>query len=106
MLLLLVLGCGPEVREQPEPTPGPGFEDGPAFEALDPLDSGLLTPVCGGGVAVRDLDGDGLPELMLTDFAGSRLYRNLGDFRFEPWPSQPWLEDTRKTMRRDRKSVV
>lgn len=58
------------------------------------MGAGLETPVRGGGVAVRDLDGDGLSELMLTDFAGSRLYRNLGDFRFEPWPSQPWLLDS------------
>jgi hypothetical protein len=37
----------------------------------------------GGGVAAADLTGDGLPELVLTsNQAGSRLYLNLGKFRF------------------------
>jgi len=37
----------------------------------------------GGGVALGDLTGDGLPELMLTSNQGtSRLYMNEGGFRF------------------------
>ena len=37
----------------------------------------------GGGVAVGDLSGDGLPELMLTsNQGGPHLYLNLGQFRF------------------------
>lgn len=37
----------------------------------------------GGGVAIGDLDGDGLPEIMLTsNQGGPRLYRNLGKFHF------------------------
>jgi hypothetical protein len=37
----------------------------------------------GGGVAIGDLTGDGLPELMLTANQGpNRLYLNLGGFRF------------------------
>jgi len=40
----------------------------------------------GGGVALGDLTGDGLPELMLTanqrDAVGNRLYLNEGQFRF------------------------
>lgn len=37
----------------------------------------------GGGVALGDLTGDGLPELMLTSNLGeSRLYLNLGEFHF------------------------
>jgi len=37
----------------------------------------------GGGVALGDLTGDGLPELMLTaNQGGNRLYLNEGQFRF------------------------
>ncbi|MHC4990200.1 MAG: VCBS repeat-containing protein [Planctomycetota bacterium] len=38
----------------------------------------------GGGVAVGDVDGDGLPDLYFTSNRGpNRLYLNLGDYRFE-----------------------
>lgn len=38
----------------------------------------------GTGVAVADYDKDGLPDLFLAaKIGGSRLYRNLGDFKFE-----------------------
>jgi hypothetical protein len=37
----------------------------------------------GGGVAIGDLNGDGLPELLLTSNQGTnRLYQNQGEFRF------------------------
>jgi hypothetical protein len=37
----------------------------------------------GGGVGLGDLNGDGLPELMLTsNLGGNRLYLNEGKFRF------------------------
>jgi len=38
----------------------------------------------GGGVCTGDYDGDGWPDVFLTQpNVGSRLYRNLGGFRFE-----------------------
>src|SRR5262245_59561282 len=36
------------------------------------------------GVCVGDYDGDGWPDIFITNYnRGARLYRNLGDFRFE-----------------------
>src|SRR5436309_15574253 len=38
----------------------------------------------GGGVAVGDVDGDGLPDLYFTSNLGpNRLYRNKGNYQFE-----------------------
>ena len=38
----------------------------------------------GGGVAIGDVDGDGLPDVYLTSNEGSNaLYKNLGGWRFE-----------------------
>jgi hypothetical protein len=38
----------------------------------------------GAGVAIGDVDGDGLPEIYLCNLQGpNRLYRNLGNWRFE-----------------------
>ena len=51
----------------------------PAFDILE-----YLNYYNGGGVAVGDIDEDGLVDLYFTSNAGSnRLYRNLGDYRFE-----------------------
>ncbi|CAN5480325.1 VCBS repeat-containing protein [soil metagenome] len=41
-----------------------------------------LNPV--GGICTGDYDGDGLPDIFVTSpTGGARLFRNLGDFRFE-----------------------
>ena len=38
----------------------------------------------GGGVAIGDVDGDGLADVYLTSNEGANaLYKNLGDWRFE-----------------------
>ena len=38
----------------------------------------------GSGVCLGDYDGDGWPDVFITNFnLGARLYRNLGNFRFE-----------------------
>ncbi len=75
-------------------------ENSPPFEMLDAARTGvdwvhrwdppagfesqLDSSVAGGGVCLGDYDGDGLTDLFLTrPQGGNRLYRNLGDFRFE-----------------------
>ncbi|MFM7554342.1 MAG: FG-GAP-like repeat-containing protein, partial [Verrucomicrobiota bacterium] len=41
----------------------------------------------GSGVALGDVDGDGRPDLYLCGLNGTnQLYRNLGQWRFEPMP--------------------
>jgi hypothetical protein len=70
----------------------PGFEVMPAsrtgirFTNSVTLDSALWNRhlAQGGGVAIGDVDGDGLPDIYLTANQGSNvLYRNLGGWRFE-----------------------
>src|SRR5213594_3460306 len=71
---------------------GPGFVELPPsrtgirFTNSVSLDSALWNRhlAQGGGVALGDVDGDGLPDIYLTSNEGSNaLYRNLGDWRFE-----------------------
>src|SRR5438105_2430537 len=49
----------------------------------------------GGGVAAGDIDGDGLVDLYFTSNLGSnRLYRNLGNFRFEDITERAGVADS------------
>ena len=49
----------------------------------------------GAGVAVGDVDGDGLPDLYFTSNLGSnRLYRNLGNYRFEDITDEAGVADS------------
>ncbi len=71
---------------------GAGFTElsasrtGISFTNTVTLDSALWNRhlAQGGGVALGDVDGDGLPDIYLTSNEGSNaLYKNLGDWRFE-----------------------
>ena len=68
------------------------------FERLDASTTGITVvnryppgavrhvagPFAGGGACIGDYDGDGRPDVYLTNqAAGNRLYRNLGGWRFE-----------------------
>ena len=71
---------------------------GTLFESISPLHSGVdlvhefprNAPLSlmqeqgsGSGVCAGDFDGDGLPDLFVTNYdRGCRLYRNLGEWRF------------------------
>ena len=44
----------------------------------------MVNAVTGGGVCLGDYDGDGLTDVFLTQpFKGNRLYKNLGNWKFE-----------------------
>src|SRR6267378_1783029 len=49
----------------------------------------------GAGVAVGDIDGDGLPDLYFTSNLGSnKLYRNKGNYQFEDITNRAGVADT------------
>src|SRR3989442_1335291 len=85
-------------RELSVPRGGqPGFAElapsqtGIRFTNVVTLDSALWNRhlAQGGGVALGDVDGDGLPDVYLTSNEGANaLYRNLGDWRFEDITAQ------------------
>ncbi len=107
--MVIVLGCRPQ-----EPAPE-GFttqpnSDANSFTQLSPEHSGINFVIewdkpakydrifysqnTGGGVCVGDIDQDGLPDIYLTrPSKGNRLYRNLGNCRFEDITSQAGIED-------------
>ena len=101
-------GVGDSGRIEATALPERATTDGPRFAKLDASDTGIdfvhrWTPrdehahqldnaVAGGGVAIGDLDGDGLPEVVLTrPHGGLQLVRNLGGFRFEDATSSSGL---------------
>ncbi len=87
-----------EVTQRPL-HPRQGGENSVRFESIPPAQTGvgfqlrfpdsasfdLLTDhTSGAGVAIGDVDSDGLPDLFFAGYnQGNRLYRNLGDWRFE-----------------------
>ncbi|MCA9217825.1 MAG: VCBS repeat-containing protein [Planctomycetales bacterium] len=55
----------------------------------------IATAFAGGGVALGDIDHDGLPEVFLTrPHGGARLYKNLGDFKFQDITADVGIEKT------------
>src|ERR1700730_9344430 len=49
----------------------------------------------GGGVAAGDIDGDGLVDLyFISNLGSNRLYRNLGNFRFEDITDRAGVADS------------
>ena len=87
LLVCAIIGCvGEPDDEPPEPAPPPRFEDvtaelGLDYEFMAPQLPPHLYPTVkyGGGSALADLDGDGLPELFVTSpFGPNALWRNTG----------------------------
>jgi len=55
-------------------------------------EAGLGHDGWGTGAAVGDVDGDGLPDLLVTNFGPDVLYRNRGDGRFEVLAEGPGID--------------
>jgi len=55
--------------------------------------SGLAFPGHNMGVAVGDLDGDGRPDVLVTQFIGARLFRNLGGMKFQDITAESGLKN-------------
>ena len=105
--LLCALGLTACDQRAPASPPPP-----PLFELLSPKATGItfanelpekadlnilnyLYYYNGGGVAVGDIDGDGLPDLYFTSNLGSnKLYRNKGNYQFEDITDRAGVADT------------
>ncbi len=107
-LLLAIVACSETKRDD---APPPASRDGQLFTLLPSSYTGVdfanrLTETRdfnvftyrnfynGGGVALGDLSGDGLPEIVLTsNEGGPRLYLNLGHFRFRDITQAAGIEE-------------
>ncbi|MDQ6768823.1 MAG: VCBS repeat-containing protein [Gemmatimonadota bacterium] len=103
-LVLVVGGCNPEQKSPAAARP--------LFELLAPSSTGVtfanqlpesadfnilnyLYFYNGGGVAVGDVDGDGLPDLYFTANVGpNKLYRNKGNYQFEDITARAGVADS------------
>jgi hypothetical protein len=54
--------------------------------------AGLGSDAWGSGLAAGDVDGDGWPDLLVTNFGPDVLYRNRGDGTFEPLGAAPGID--------------
>jgi hypothetical protein len=81
---------GPTVREKGRNVLYRNRGDG-SFEDVTER-AGVGDDGWGTGVAVGDVDGDGLPDLWVSNFGPDVLYRNRGDGSFEPLADPPGID--------------
>jgi hypothetical protein len=93
--LYLVNGSAIELPPGPMPTDRLYRNDG-GFRFTDVTEAaGLGDPGWGGGSLAGDIDNDGDPDLLITNFGSIVLYRNNGDGTFTDATSEAGLEDGR-----------
>jgi len=72
-----------------KPAPNRLFRNLGGFRFEDvTLAAGVGDTGFGLGACVGDVDGDGLPDLFVSNYGGSVLYRNAGDGTFEDWTAR------------------
>lgn len=84
--IVLVNGCRWDWdQEKPSDTATPALylNDGQGHFTDATTGSGLDVTFYGTGLAAGDIDGDGLTDLFIASVGQDRLFRNLGDGRFE-----------------------
>ena len=88
-LASLLPGCqGSPPADREEPTGPVLFRDVTEEVGLHfvhdpgPLGSYFMPQIVGSGAALFDYDNDGLPDVLVTQYGGSRLFRNNGDGTF------------------------
>lgn len=70
------------------------YRQGPDGKFLDvSLGSGLDLQGLGMGVAIGDVDNDGRPDVLITEFDRVRLFRNRGDGKFAEVTSEAGLDN-------------
>jgi len=79
---------------------GSGLPETPQVRRVDGLslqDGSIISLVnfMGSGIAVGDIDGDGLPDLFLAGDGGNRLLRNLGNGHFQDITTAYGITDTK-----------
>ena len=60
------------------------------------IGSGLDVPFYGMGIAIGDVDNDGLPDLYQTAVGGNRLFRNIGNGKFSDVTQQAGVAGSQK----------
>ena len=112
IVLLGLFACSGGGDQKPDASAPPSARGGPLFTLLPSSYTGInfanrLTDTRdfnvftyrnyynGGGVAIGDLTGDGLPEIVLTSNEdGPKLYLNLGHFRFRDVTKDAGIAET------------
>ena len=81
--LLLINAMPWSDSTRPETSMALMLNDGSGQFERAAVESDLDVPMYGTGVAIGDVDADGLIDLYITAYGANRLYRNLGEGRFE-----------------------
>ncbi|MCH8329973.1 MAG: VCBS repeat-containing protein, partial [Bacteroidetes bacterium] len=108
--LILGYGCGGVATDTAENPNEQTLSEGPLFTLMSPEETGIdftnaiqgvermtsyefVNIFNGGGVAIGDIDNDGLPDVYFTaNSRSNKLYRNLGNMKFDDITDQAGVD--------------